>query len=57
MALALKGTIHYKVGAATYDARVEALMAGQSFDKLGGWLMQADPATLWISGFIKEMVK
>ena len=44
-------------GAATYDARVEALMAGQSFDKLGGWLMQADPATLWISGFIKEMVK
>jgi hypothetical protein len=57
MALALKGTIHYKVGAATYDARVESLMAGQSFDRLGGWLMQADPATVWVSSFIRDMVK
>jgi hypothetical protein len=57
MALALKGTIHYKVGASTYNARVEQLLAGQNFDKLGGWLMQADPATLWVSGFIKEMTK
>jgi hypothetical protein len=57
MALALKGTIHYKVGESTYNARVETLLAGQSFDKLGGWLMQADPATLWVSGFIKEMAK
>lgn len=57
MALALKGTIHYKVGEATYNARVDSLLGGQSFDKLGGWLMQADPATLWVSGFINEMVK
>ncbi len=57
MALALKGTIHYKVGATTYDERVQTLLAGQSFDKLGGWLMQADPATLWVSNFIKEMTK
>ncbi len=57
MALALKGFIHFKVGASTYDARVESLMAGQSFDKFGGWLMQADPATLWVSGFIAELAK
>ncbi|PZR01084.1 MAG: hypothetical protein DI533_08420 [Cereibacter sphaeroides] len=57
MALALKGVIHYKVGAATYEQRVESLMAGQSFDRLGGWLMQADPATLWVSQFIREMTQ
>ena len=55
MALTLKGAIHYKVGAATYDQRVESLMAGKSFDRFGGWLMQADPATLWVSNFIREM--
>jgi hypothetical protein len=49
MALMLKGAIHYKVGASTYDGRVEALLAGQGFDRLGGWLMQADPATRHIS--------
>ena len=57
MALGLKGAIHYKVGTATYDQRVESLMAGQNFDRLGGWLMQADPATLWVSQFIREMSK
>ena len=56
MALGLKGAIHYKVGAATYDKRVEALQSGQSLDRLGGWLMQADPATLWVSQFISEVV-
>jgi hypothetical protein len=57
MAFALKGTIHYKVGAATYDERVQTLLAGQGFDRVGGWLMQADPASIWISGFIQEMTK
>jgi hypothetical protein len=44
------------VGAATYDRRVDALQSGQSLDRLGGWLMQADPATLWVSQFISELV-
>lgn len=57
MTLALKGFIHFKVGAATYQARVETLQAGQGFDKLGAWLMQADPATLWVSGFITDLTK
>jgi hypothetical protein len=57
MTLALKGFIHYKVGAATYNARVEALQAGQGFDRFGAWLMQADPATLVVSGFISDMTR
>lgn len=56
LALVLKGAIHSKVGAATYDRRVDALQSGQSLDRLGGWLMQADPATLWVSQFISELV-
>ena len=56
MALMLKGAIHSKVGAATYDRRVDALQSGQSLGRLGGWLMQADPATLWVSQFISELV-
>ena len=56
MALGLKGAIHYKVGAATYDKRVASLMQGEEIDRLGGWLMQADPATLWVSHLIRETV-
>jgi hypothetical protein len=55
MALGLKGAIHYKVGAATYDKRVETLMSGGTVDRVGGWLMQADPATLWVSRLFQEL--
>lgn len=49
MGAGLKGMIHYYIGAETYQARVDALVLGQGFDPVGGWLMQADPATIWIS--------
>ena len=45
----LKGLIHYHIGDGVYAQRVEALAAGQGVDKLGAWLMAADPATLWLS--------
>ena len=45
----LKGMIHYYVGAETYQTRVDALVLGDGFDPVGGWLMQADPVTTWIS--------
>lgn len=46
---ALKGTIHYNIGPESYDARVARLQTGQEFDKLGAWLMQADPVTVWVA--------
>ena len=49
MALGLKGMIHYFIGAEVYNTRVAALAAGEGFDPVGGWLMQADPVTAWIS--------
>lgn len=52
----LKGVIHFKIGAGIYDARVERLMSGEGFDRLGGVLMQADPATLFISDRLRRFL-
>lgn len=52
--LALKGVIHNSIGAATYDQRVAALTAGTGIDRLGAFLMTADPVTLWISDQIRR---
>lgn len=57
MSLVLKGAIHYRIGEATYNERVADLMQGGSVDKIGGWLMQADPATLWISSAIRDLAR
>lgn len=53
-AFALKGAIHYSVGAKTYENRVAALQNGEGFDKLGATLMTADPVTLWVSGTMSK---
>lgn len=45
----LKGTLHHQVGAATYEARVTKMIEGEGFTRLGGYLMKADPVTLFIS--------
>ena len=48
-AVMMKGAIYYNVGAASYNDRVAALMQGEGFDRLGGWIMQADPVTQFVS--------
>ena len=55
--IGLKGMIYQSVGAKAYDQRVQALMVGEGFDRLGGWLMQADPATVFVAGKINEALK
>jgi len=45
----LKGAILYNVGPESYEARVARLQGGEDFDKLGAWMMQADPVTVWVS--------
>lgn len=51
----LKGAIHYNVGAELYQDRVANLMQGEGFDRLGGWLMQPDPVTLFVASQIAEI--
>jgi len=55
-AVGLKATIHFKVGAQSYDSRVAGLAAGEGIDRLGAFLMQADPVTLFVSGQIRHGV-
>lgn len=49
----LKAAILHSVGAASYEARVERLNAGEGFDRLGGWLMQVDPVTAYVADKIE----
>ena len=44
--IGLKGMILHSVGADSYNDRVASLMSSEGFDRLGGWVMQADPMTL-----------
>lgn len=41
----LKAIFLVNLGTAAYETRVERLLEGQGFDRIGGWLMQADPVT------------
>jgi hypothetical protein len=52
----LKGVIHNAVGGGNYDARIAALeKSSSSIDQIGGFVMQADPATLYISQKIASL--
>lgn len=56
LGIALKGTIYHYVGAQTYQSRVSALAAGEGIDPIGGWLMHADPATLWVAAQLEVIL-
>lgn len=49
----LKAVIHHTVGAATYDSKVAALWQGDAVDRVGAAIMQADPATKYLSRQIR----
>ena len=48
-AFGLKGAILYSGGAEAYQTRVDRLNAGEGFDRLGGWLMQVDPMSVFVA--------
>ena len=52
----MKGAILQSVGGQAYDNRVAGLQAGEGFDRLGGWLMQADPVTVFVAEKITQAV-
>ena len=55
-AFGLKGAIHYQIGSDVYSERVADLKSGEGFDRLGGYLMQADPVTIFVSAKLKETI-
>lgn len=55
-AFGLKGAIHYQIGGEVYSERVAELQSGEGFDRLGGYLMKADPVTLFVSAKLQETI-
>lgn len=56
-AFVLKGAIFYATGSDLYQSRVADLRgAPGTVERVGGWLMQADPVTLWMAGKIGQGV-
>lgn len=53
----LKALFLVHLGAQAYDDRVARLMDGQGFDRVGGWLMQADPVTTAFAGGLAHVIK
>ena len=53
----LKALFLQQIGTDSYDARVARLLEGEGFDRIGGWLMQADPVTLTVSNRIATLVE
>ncbi len=45
----IKGIMISQIGRADYDARVTKLMAGEGVERVGGWLMQADPMSQMVA--------
>lgn len=52
--IGMKGAIFHSVGASDYNNRVAALQTGEGFDRLGGWMMQADPMTVFAAEKITQ---
>lgn len=48
-AVGLKAVVYQQTGASTYQLRVDRLLAGEGIDHFGGWLMQVDPVTEFLS--------
>lgn len=47
--LALKGMVHAQLGPEVYEARIAGLAQGGQIERVGAWVMQPDPITLWVS--------
>ncbi len=53
----LKGVMYHQIGSATYGERVAALQAGQGVERVGGWLMQAEPVTIYVSDTVETLLQ
>ena len=45
------------LGQEAYDARVDKLRSGTIVEQMGAFVMQAEPATIWISEFFASLVE
>lgn len=48
--IVVKGAVHAYVGAESYDASIAVLGLGGTIEKVGAYVLQADPLTVFVSG-------
>lgn len=53
--LVLKAIMVQQMGAFDYEARIESLRTGSTIEQVGAFVLQADPATLWLSEQINNL--
>lgn len=44
-----KAIVLSQLGPQTYESRVAKLSAGSTVERVGAWMMQADPLTVWVA--------
>ncbi|WP_152544678.1 hypothetical protein [Actibacterium mucosum] len=55
--LCLKAALLMQIGTEDYQDRVDRLAQGDRVEAFGAFLMQADPATVWLSEKMREVFK
>lgn len=53
----VKAMFLHQLGAEAYGDRIEKMMTGDSFDRVGAWFMQADPMTTTLSNQISMLLR
>ncbi|MEO1952467.1 hypothetical protein [Thioclava sp.] len=54
--LLVKGAMLAQVGQESYEARVASLAGGSQFERVGAWIMHADPITRKIAGLLAPYI-
>ena len=51
----MKAVVHANVGADSYNHRIALLAEGDGADKIGAWVLSADPITVALSEFLRGL--
>lgn len=54
--IAIKALAVVQMGEEGYAARIEGLASGSQIERVGAWVMQADPLTQWVATQFKLIV-
>ncbi len=53
--LAMKAVVHANVGPESYDHKISLLAEGDAVDRLGAWVLAADPLTVKLSDVTRAL--
>ena len=55
--LAFKGFLYANIGPEFYPNQVNRLQNGSAVEKVGAYIMKADPFTVWLAGHMGTLMK